>query len=562
MSAKRKCESDSVTKKRKWLTLEQKLDVIKLHEEGASFAKIGREKGMDESSVRKLIKKKEQYKSQGMATASYLSKVVTKTRSTRMVNVERLLSIWIEDLNQKRIPLSQMEIQAKALSLYNDLKTVDNIETEGEGTSENFTASRGWFFRFKQRTGIHNVRIVGESASADKEAASRYPRELSEIIQKGGYKDEQIFNVDETGLFWKKLPSRTFISVNENSSPGYKISKDRLTLLLGGNAAGDFKIKPMLVYRAENPRALKNLAKNKLPVLWRSNKKAWVTKALFEDWFTNYFCPTTKRYCRENGLDFKILLILDNAPGHSTSLCDLNENVKITFIPPNTTSLIQPMDQGVIATFKAYYLRRTFSQAIKATTGENAPTLTEFWKSYNIRNVIENIDEAWNELTASNMRSVWKHIIPHCANDFIGFETHFTEVTNNIVEIGQQLGFKELDSVNVIECIELNTNELDNETLLNIDEQRAYEEQEDNLDNENCVEVPAHELTAEQLSKIIGMVESLSDHIMEVDPNFERGQTIRRTINNSIRCYKEMYEDKRPKKKTAQTSILQFFEKK
>lgn len=58
MSAKRKRESDSAIKKRKWLTLEQKLDIIKLHEEGASFAKIGRDKGMDESSVRKLIKKK------------------------------------------------------------------------------------------------------------------------------------------------------------------------------------------------------------------------------------------------------------------------------------------------------------------------------------------------------------------------------------------------------------------------------------------------------------------------------------------------------------------------
>ena len=97
------------------------------------------------------------------------------------------------------------------------------------------------------------------------------------------------------------------------------------------------------------------------------------------------------------------------------------------------------------------------------------------------------------------MRAVWKHIIPHCANDFIGFETHFAEVTNNIVEIGQQLGFNELHYVNVIECIKSNTNELDNETLINIDEQRAYEEREDNLDNDDCVEVPARELTAEQL---------------------------------------------------------------
>ncbi len=486
MSAKRKPnESVSVSNKRKWLTLEQKLDIVKLHGERASQAKIAREKNISDSSVRLIIKKKDQYKKHGIATASYLSKSIYKNRSTIMENMERLLSIWVEDLNQKRIPLSEMEIQAKARSLYSDLKKENGTENEeGGGTSSNFNASRGWFYRFKKRTGLHNVRIVGESASADKDAALRYPQELKDIIQNGGYKDEQIFNVDETGLFWKKLPTHTFISANEKSCPGYKVSKDRLTLLLGGNAAGDFKLKPMLVYRAENPRALKGYSKNTLPVLWRANKKAWVTKVLFEDWFTNYFCPVTEKYCAENGLDFKILLLLDNAPGHPTALSDLNEHVQISFLPPNTTSLIQPMDQGVIATFKAYYLRRTLAQAIQATKGENAPSLTEFWKSYNIRNVISNIGEAWLEVTASNMRAVWKHIIPHCANDFVGFQTNFAQVTNNIVEIGKELCFKELDSDNVIECINSNTKELDNESLLNIEEQRAYEEEEKNLSDD------------------------------------------------------------------------------
>lgn len=45
-----------------------------------------------------------------------------------------------------------------------------------------------------------------------------------------------------------------------------------------------------------------------------------------------------------------------------------------------------------------------------------------------------------------------------CANNFISFETKFAEVINYVVETEPQLGLKELDSVNIIECIKLNTN--------------------------------------------------------------------------------------------------------
>jgi hypothetical protein len=66
-----------------------------------------------------------------------------------------------------------------------------------------------------------------------------------------------VFNVDDTGLFWKQMPLRSYIAKDEQSMPAYKVAKDQLTLLLGANAAGDCKLKPLLVYRAENPRALK-----------------------------------------------------------------------------------------------------------------------------------------------------------------------------------------------------------------------------------------------------------------------------------------------------------------
>jgi hypothetical protein len=255
------------------------------------------------------------------------------------------------------------------------------------------------------------LKITGEIASADHEAAGKFPEELKAVIEENGFHPKQVFNADETGLFWKQMPSRTYISKEEKVAHGFKAAKDRLTLLLCGNGAGDCKMKPLLVYHSQNPRALKGLSKNMLPVHWKANKKAWVTDQVFEDWFTNHFAVETEKYCRKSNLVFK-LLILDNAPGHPEHLDNINSNIHVLFLPPNTTSLIQPLDQGVISTSKAYYLHRTMSQLLKDTDDfdnpGSKPTIREWWKHCNIKGAIDNIQASWEEVKTLTLNASWK----------------------------------------------------------------------------------------------------------------------------------------------------------
>ena len=88
-----------------------------------------------------------------------------------------------------------------------------------------------------------------------------------------------------------------------------------------------------------------------LPVEYHANKNAWMTSEIFQNWLTSWDVELQHK-------QRKILLLVDNCAAHPH--LDNLKNIKLEFLPANTTSLVQPMDMGVIKNLKKICIKENW----------------------------------------------------------------------------------------------------------------------------------------------------------------------------------------------------------
>ena len=100
-----------------------------------------------------------------------------------------------------------------------------------------------------------------------------------------------------------------------------------------------------MIGKYANPRCFKGV--NNLPVQYQANRKAWMLSDLFLNWLTKL----DKRFILEGR---SIAMVVDNCPSHPKINSQL-KTIQLVFLPPNTTSILQTCDQGIIRNLKVHY---------------------------------------------------------------------------------------------------------------------------------------------------------------------------------------------------------------
>ena len=447
-------------------------------------------KQVGRSTVSDILRDKEKWTSTPKDGDSSL-----RQRMGRHDNLEQALFLWFNDVRAKN-------------AIINDDMLIEKAKTYGNQLGvQDFAYSKGWLQKFKKRHVISKHVAHGEADSADPVAVSQGRLQLQEDL--ATYDPQDIYNMDETGLFYRLLPNSTLAT---GPVSGKKKQKERITVALCANATGTDKLVPLVIGKSAHPRCFGKTFNPSVYVKYTSNKKAWMTGVVFQDWLNKF-----NRRMRVAGRH--VILLVDNATSHSAEGLRLT-HVVVKFLPPNTTAHIQPMDAGIIRNFKGFYrglLVRYFLRCIE--DGQE--------QVVSIKTAITYVKEAWASVKQSTIVNCWRHvkILPPTQQQTTNVETDDADDDLPLAELQRLLHRLPAaeDRMNAADYLnidrEIDTGEMltDDSILDLVSETRPADQMSDNDEDDEPEEPTVRKIDARKgLAQVISFCEqnpTLSTHL-------------------------------------------------
>ena len=260
-----------------------------------------------------------------------------RSREPEWRTLETVLFNWYQLVDNQGGIVTGDILKAKALEFWKRLPEYSSLPPP--------KFSNGWLTGFKRRHSLRKITRHGEPESVPERAFE----EMKDIrLLAGEYEEQDVYNMDETGLFWRQSPSA---GLSTGPRASVQVNKSRITLALCCNADGSDRLPILFIGRSKWPRPLQRVNFTALGAQWRGNAKASMTGPLMQEWLQSFYSHVGQR---------KVLLLMDNFSSHVKGVEDSPppSNVRIQWLPANSTSKFQPLHQGIIYHTKTYYRKQ------------------------------------------------------------------------------------------------------------------------------------------------------------------------------------------------------------
>ena len=151
------------------------------------------------------------------------------------------------------------------------------------------------------------------------------------------------------------------------------------------------KLSLLIISKSKSPRCFRGI--KSLPLEYTANAKAWMTGEIFQLWLEKW----NRKLCSKNR---NILLVMDNCAAHPRGLNFTNINIK--FLPSNTTSKLQPCDQGIIQSLKVHYRHQLLRATLQTMENGNQHRIT-------VLDAMQWLKIAWDKVTSTTIMNCFRH---------------------------------------------------------------------------------------------------------------------------------------------------------